>query len=74
MASYRIKHPVQELFHATIPSMLVLLACALLIIYWPALSLVFVRSFTRQEVSYIRPGISGFSPTPDQGRVCLRYQ
>ena len=43
VASYRFKRPVTELYHASIPFMLVMIACVLVITYWPALSLVFVH-------------------------------
>ncbi|MFC1824371.1 TRAP transporter large permease [Thermodesulfobacteriota bacterium] len=39
IASYRFKKPVVELYRATIPFMIVLLATVLLITYWPSLSL-----------------------------------
>ena len=42
IASYRFKKPVVELYRATIPFMLVLLAALLLITYWPGLSLMFI--------------------------------
>lgn len=42
IASYRFKKSVVELYRATIPFMLVLLAALLLITYWPGLSLMFI--------------------------------
>jgi len=44
IASYRFKRSIDELYHASLPFMLLLLATVLLITYWPALSLVFVDS------------------------------
>ena len=41
IASYRFEKPVAELYRATIPFMLVLLAAVLVITYWPQLSLFF---------------------------------
>jgi tripartite ATP-independent transporter DctM subunit len=43
IASYRFKKTIVELYRATIPFMLVLLAALLLITYWPGLSLMFVK-------------------------------
>lgn len=43
IASYRFKKPITELYQATIPMMLVLMAVVLLITYWPDMVLVFVR-------------------------------
>jgi TRAP-type C4-dicarboxylate transport system permease large subunit len=43
IASYRFKKSVVELYRATIPFMLVLLAALLLITYWPGLSLMFIE-------------------------------
>lgn len=42
IASYRFKKPVTELYHATIPFMLILFLAVLIITYWPALSLVLI--------------------------------
>jgi tripartite ATP-independent transporter DctM subunit len=42
IASYRFEKPVAELYRATIPFMLVLLAAVLVITYWPKLSLFFL--------------------------------
>jgi len=39
IASYRFKKPITEIYHATIPFMLILLFAVLVITYWPALSL-----------------------------------
>jgi len=41
IASYRFEKPVAELYRATIPFMVVLLAAVLVITYWPQLSLFF---------------------------------
>jgi TRAP-type C4-dicarboxylate transport system permease large subunit len=41
IASYRFEKPVVELYRATIPFMVVLLAAVLVITYWPQLSLFF---------------------------------
>ena len=43
IASHRFKKPVDELYRATIPFMLVLLAAVLIITYWPGLSLIFLK-------------------------------
>lgn len=43
IASYRFDRPVTEVYRATIPFFLILLATVLVITYWPALSLVLVR-------------------------------
>ena len=43
IASYRFKKPIGELYRATIPFMIVLLATMLVITYWPALSLVLLK-------------------------------
>jgi len=43
IASYRFKRPVNELYQASFPFMIVLLGVVLLITYWPALSLFFVE-------------------------------
>jgi TRAP-type C4-dicarboxylate transport system permease large subunit len=43
IASYRFKKPIGELYRATIPFMIVLLAAMLVITYWPALSLVLLK-------------------------------
>jgi len=40
IASYRFEKPVVEIYKATIPFMIVLLAAVLCITYWPDLSLV----------------------------------
>lgn len=42
ISSYRFEKPVAEIYRATIPFMIVLLAAVLLITYWPGLSLVFL--------------------------------
>lgn len=42
IASFRFKKPVTELYVATIPFFFILLACVLVITFWPWLSLVFV--------------------------------
>lgn len=42
IASYRFERPVLEVYRATIPFFLILLATVLVITYWPALSLVLV--------------------------------
>lgn len=42
IASYRFKRSITELYSATIPMMLVLLAVVLLITYWPQMVLIFV--------------------------------
>jgi tripartite ATP-independent transporter DctM subunit len=42
IASYRFEKPVAELYRATIPFMLVLLAAVIVITYWPQLSLFFL--------------------------------
>jgi tripartite ATP-independent transporter DctM subunit len=43
IASYRFDKPVVTLYRATLPWLLILLACVLLITYWPWLSLALVR-------------------------------
>ncbi len=43
IAGYRFNKPIMDIYKATIPFMLVLLAAVLIITYWPWLSLVFVR-------------------------------
>jgi len=43
IASYRFEKPVAELYRATIPFMLVLLAAVIVITYWPQLSLFFLK-------------------------------
>ncbi len=43
IASYRFKKPIIELYQATIPFMIVLLAALIIITYWPDLSLFFLR-------------------------------
>jgi tripartite ATP-independent transporter DctM subunit len=42
IASYRFERPVIEVYRATIPFFLILLATVLVITYWPALSLVLI--------------------------------
>jgi tripartite ATP-independent transporter DctM subunit len=42
IASYRFKRSITELYSATIPMMLVLMAVVLLITYWPQMVLIFV--------------------------------
>lgn len=39
IASYRFNKPITELYHATIPFMLILFVAVLIITYWPALTL-----------------------------------
>jgi C4-dicarboxylate transporter DctM subunit len=39
IASYRFNKPITELYHATIPFMLILFLAVLVITYWPALSM-----------------------------------
>lgn len=43
IASFRFKKPVMELYLATIPFFFILLACVLIITFWPSLSLVFIN-------------------------------
>ncbi len=43
IASYRFNRPVNELYIASLPFMLVLIGVVFLITYWPALSLFFVK-------------------------------
>jgi TRAP-type C4-dicarboxylate transport system permease large subunit len=43
IASYRFNKPIDELYRATVPFMIVLLAIMLVITYWPALSLVLLK-------------------------------
>ena len=43
IASYRFERPVIEVYRATVPFFLILLATVLMITYWPALSLVWVE-------------------------------
>lgn len=43
IASFRFKKPVMELYLATIPFFIILLACVLVITFWPSLSLVFIK-------------------------------
>ena len=43
IAGYRFEKPIAQIYRATIPFMLVLLLSVLVITYWPALSLVFIR-------------------------------
>jgi tripartite ATP-independent transporter DctM subunit len=44
IASYRFERPVLEVYRATVPFFLILLATVLVITYWPALSLTLVAS------------------------------
>jgi tripartite ATP-independent transporter DctM subunit len=44
IASYRFERPVIEVYRATVPFFLILLATVLVITYWPALSLVLVEA------------------------------
>ena len=39
IASYRFERPVLEVYRATVPFFVILLAAVLIITYWPALSL-----------------------------------
>jgi TRAP-type C4-dicarboxylate transport system permease large subunit len=39
IAGYRFKKPIDEIYRATIPFMLVLMLSVLIITYWPQLSL-----------------------------------
>lgn len=43
IASYRFRKPITELYRATLPYILVLLAVVLVITYWPGLTLALVR-------------------------------
>ena len=43
IASYRFNKPITDIYKATVPFFFVLLAAVLIITYWPALSLVFIR-------------------------------
>lgn len=43
IASYRFNRPITDIYKATIPFFLVLLAAVLIITYWPALSLALIR-------------------------------
>ncbi len=43
IASYRFERPVVEIYKATIPFFLILLATVLAITYWPTLSLIFIN-------------------------------
>ena len=43
IASYRFDKPIVTLYRATLPWLLILFACVLLITYWPWLSLVLVN-------------------------------
>ena len=43
IASYRFDKPIVTLYRATLPWLLILFACVLLITYWPWLSMVLVR-------------------------------
>ena len=42
IASYRFKKPITELYHATIPFMIILFLAVLIITYWPALTMVLI--------------------------------
>ena len=42
IASFRFNRPVMELYRATIPFFLILLACVIVITYWEGLSLFFL--------------------------------
>ncbi|RTZ60537.1 MAG: TRAP transporter large permease [Gammaproteobacteria bacterium] len=42
IASYRFDRPITEIYRSTIAMMLILLACVLIITYWPGLSLAFL--------------------------------
>ena len=44
IASYRFEQPILTLYRATLPFLLILLLCVLVITYWPWLSLVWVGS------------------------------
>jgi TRAP-type C4-dicarboxylate transport system permease large subunit len=44
IASFRFERPVIEVYRATLPFFLLLLATVLVITYWPALSLVLIES------------------------------
>ncbi len=43
IASYRFNKPVEELYMATIPYMIILIVAVLIITYWPALTLTLIR-------------------------------
>lgn len=43
IASYRFERPIMQIYIATLPFLVILLAAVLIITYWPALSLVLVR-------------------------------
>jgi TRAP-type C4-dicarboxylate transport system permease large subunit len=43
IASYRFERPVIDVYRATVPFFLILLATVLVITYWPALSLAWVE-------------------------------
>jgi len=43
IASYRFEKPVMDIYKATIPFMLVLLAALMAITYWPDLSMALLR-------------------------------
>ena len=43
IASYRFNKPITELYHATIPFMLILFVAVLIITYWPALTMTLVE-------------------------------
>lgn len=43
IASYRFERPIMQIYIATLPFLIILLAAVLIITYWPALSLVLVR-------------------------------
>ena len=44
IASYRFHKPVTELYHATIPFMLILIVAVLIITYWPDLTMYLVNN------------------------------
>ncbi len=43
IAGYRFEKPIDELYRAALPFMLVLFAAVLIITYWPGLSLIFLK-------------------------------
>ncbi len=43
IASYRFKRPIMDIYAATLPFLLILLVSVIVITFWPALSLVFLR-------------------------------
>ena len=47
IASYRLEKPVMEIFRATLPFFFILLACLVIITYWPTLSLLLVEGAAR---------------------------